>query len=319
MALILEVRNPQGTTTWHRLIGPPVSLGRGYSNDIILDDPYVDAQHARIAGDEVTGVTIHDLGTVNGVLANGARINTPITVQPGTEVKIGRTTLHFRDEHEAVPPAVVEPSAKVPRLAQRLLTTNGSRLLFAITIGLSALLVRLGNTERSSGGTVFGVVMAVWAFIGLWAGIWALALRGPERRYHAGAHVGVVSAGVFAVMSYAVLHGWLVFFFPDVFIFDALYVAVMLFVLGAVVVGHLAVAGALTSQRRWRAGLGASLGVVLFLMLGALVRDESFSDVPRFPGQLKPISARLVPTHTIAEFVEAVREAKEDADESIKR
>ena len=52
MAMILEVVHPSGTRTWHRLGDRPVTLGRGLANDLILDDPYVDARHARIAVDE---------------------------------------------------------------------------------------------------------------------------------------------------------------------------------------------------------------------------------------------------------------------------
>ena len=58
MALILEIRDARGVPTWHRLDALPLTIGRGLSNDIILDDPYLDANHARIALDEAGGVAI---------------------------------------------------------------------------------------------------------------------------------------------------------------------------------------------------------------------------------------------------------------------
>ena len=49
MALILELRDGRGISAWHRLETLPLTIGRALSNDIIVDDAYADAHHARIA------------------------------------------------------------------------------------------------------------------------------------------------------------------------------------------------------------------------------------------------------------------------------
>src|SRR5687768_15862258 len=109
--MILEVLHPSGARTWHRLEDLPLTLGRGLTNDLILDDPYVDARHARIALDESGAPLIEDLGSVNGLVANDARLQGRVPVQPGAEIRVGHTMLRFRDPDEPVSAALVDDVA----------------------------------------------------------------------------------------------------------------------------------------------------------------------------------------------------------------
>ena len=45
----------------------PVTVGRAYTNQLILDDPYVCPAHAVIECDEQGAVRVRDLGSVNGL------------------------------------------------------------------------------------------------------------------------------------------------------------------------------------------------------------------------------------------------------------
>ena len=117
MALILEIRDAGGNATRHRLGALPLTLGRGLSNDIILDDPYLDALHARIALGPDGRIEIDDLGTVNGLVAGGSRATGPVAVEAGSEVRAGRTILRFRDADEAMPPALADATSPVARPA----------------------------------------------------------------------------------------------------------------------------------------------------------------------------------------------------------
>jgi pSer/pThr/pTyr-binding forkhead associated (FHA) protein/MinD-like ATPase involved in chromosome partitioning or flagellar assembly len=69
-----------------------VTIGRVDGNDIVIHDSAMSRQHARI---EVTedGLTIVDLGSLNGVLLNGERIEQARALYEGDVVQIGRT--HF--------------------------------------------------------------------------------------------------------------------------------------------------------------------------------------------------------------------------------
>ncbi|GAA1442495.1 FtsK/SpoIIIE domain-containing protein [Mycobacterium cookii] len=77
-----EVRLPLG----------PSFIGRDPSADVVLDDPFVSKQHARVE----VGATIElvDLNSANGLSLDGGLV-TRLTVLPGQEVVLGDSTLTF--------------------------------------------------------------------------------------------------------------------------------------------------------------------------------------------------------------------------------
>lgn len=73
-------------------------IGRGGGVDIQLDDSDVSRRHARVSvGAE--GVRVHDLGSKNGICAQGVRIEGSRLVQHGQIVSIGE--LRLRVNHPA--------------------------------------------------------------------------------------------------------------------------------------------------------------------------------------------------------------------------
>jgi pSer/pThr/pTyr-binding forkhead associated (FHA) protein len=73
----------------------PLLIGRGSDAAIRLDDDYVSTRHARIAasGDQWF---VEDLGSTNGTYIGPSRLTQPTTLQLGTQVRIGKTTLELR-------------------------------------------------------------------------------------------------------------------------------------------------------------------------------------------------------------------------------
>ncbi len=70
-------------------------IGRADKCHLILDDTYVSQVHARIfsKGD---GFLVEDLGSTNGTYLNRRRITSPVELQRGDRVKIGKTVLELR-------------------------------------------------------------------------------------------------------------------------------------------------------------------------------------------------------------------------------
>ena len=73
----------------------PILIGRGSDAAIRLDDDYVSTRHARIAssGDQWF---VEDLGSTNGTYIGSHRLTQPTTLQLGSTVRIGKTTLELR-------------------------------------------------------------------------------------------------------------------------------------------------------------------------------------------------------------------------------
>lgn len=316
MALILELRDGRGIPVWHRLETLPVTLGRALSNDIIVDDPYTDAHHARIRLDESGEIAIEDTGSVNGLRSNGSRANGKIIVRPGVEVRMGRTILRFRDVNEVVPPALVE-SPPASLYSPRLETTFGRSVVIGLMLAAVALVTWLGNTERSSGSSVLAAVLAAAGVSFLWAAAWGVAARGADRRFHLLGHMTMISLAILVMLGYSVLNEWLMFFFPDSTTVSVAYAGILLVVLAALIAGHLSVANALSRKRRWRAGFITSATMLALITAPEMLQEDEFSDVPTFEGRLKPVPAGVVPTSTVDEFLGAMGEAKDEVDRAI--
>lgn len=318
MALILEVRDRRGSVTLHRLEQLPVTLGRGLSNTIVLEDPYVDAKHARIALDDGGGLTIEDLESLNGIIANGTRLIGRLTVAaPGMEVKLGRTTLRFRDTEEVVPPAVLESSQRLPHGIRWMATARGAAVLVGALAILAGTNAWLGSTERSTGATILGAILAAVIWVMTWAAIWAASARGADRRFRLSPHLAIITVATLLMLVSTSVNDWLTFLFPDAVVLPVLYSALLLAILAVMIVAHLSVPGIMTRRGRWRVGLGVAGGLLAIVVLSELVDDDKkFSDVPEFPAVLKPIAPELVPTSTVDEFIVTMAKARSEADKA---
>jgi hypothetical protein len=272
-------------------------------------------------------MAIGDLGSLNGLRRNGSRESGSVEVQAGTEIRIGRTTLRFRDVDEVVAPALADdeqprpapiPTILVAPPRSRLLGTTNRRLGIAATmIAAYALSAWLGSTDRSNGATVFGAALAVAAATLVWASIWTLARGGPDRRTNFVGHFAVAALALLAMLFWDVVNDWLTFLFPDAPIIPTLFLAVFLAVLSALVAAHLAVSGTLPRRTRWRAGLITSAVLVAMFFFIGLVNDEKFSDTPKFASEVKPLPAQFIPTKPVSEFGTDMRELKDDVDEAL--
>lgn len=82
----------------------PLSIGRDAANDISLADPAVSRRHARIDPTPSGGYRIVDLGSGNGILHQGRRLDS-LDLYPGSEVEVGGSILRF--ESNVAAPALV--------------------------------------------------------------------------------------------------------------------------------------------------------------------------------------------------------------------
>jgi pSer/pThr/pTyr-binding forkhead associated (FHA) protein len=318
--MILEVLDPRTgeVRTWTRLNALPLTLGRGYDNDLVLDDPYVDAHHARVTLDGADGIVMEDLGSLNGLFGPDTPARaTRVLIRPGAQVRVGHTTLRFRDAAEPVPVAlrdVPDRAWRLPAATRWLATPWGRLLVAAAAIGAMTFYVWLGSYERSSGTSAFEVAFTMALIVSIWAGIWAIASRIVVHRFHFLEHAMVASGVVLATLAYVVLEQWGSFLFPDNGISDPAEVIFGLALFGGWIAGHLAFSSTMTRRRRWRIGL--LTGCILFAVGGLIefAKRDSFSDVPEFSGVIKPFPARWVPAGTVEGFGRVADGLKEQVD-----
>lgn len=73
---------------------PVTALGRAEDNDLPLADPFASAHHALIFWREGQW-WLEDLGSHNGTLFNGERLDKPVALATGDRLRIGETELRF--------------------------------------------------------------------------------------------------------------------------------------------------------------------------------------------------------------------------------
>ncbi|MCH7587737.1 MAG: FHA domain-containing protein [Chloroflexi bacterium] len=81
-----------------------VEIGRAAQNDIVLQDEKVSRSHARIDCDE-HGCTLVDLGSSNGCLVNGVRVEQQ-KLKPGDIIILGGSTLRYKEFEDQNDPGV---------------------------------------------------------------------------------------------------------------------------------------------------------------------------------------------------------------------
>lgn len=80
------------------LMAPGLVVGRGSDADLRVNDPGVSRRHIEIrVADEADGprVSVHDLGSTNGVLVDGKRVQN-VTLADGSVIRIGNTSMTLR-------------------------------------------------------------------------------------------------------------------------------------------------------------------------------------------------------------------------------
>jgi len=83
------------------LTPPGIVIGRGNDADLRIDDPGVSRRHIEIRVEEAQDahatphITVHDLGSTNGVSVNGRRVE-QATLADGATIRVGNTTMSLR-------------------------------------------------------------------------------------------------------------------------------------------------------------------------------------------------------------------------------
>ncbi len=170
------------------------TIGRGYSNDVVLDDPLVAADHLRISEDEGGHLWVEDLGTVNGSIANigsgGQEAITRLLIAEEANLTVGHTRLRIRTAAYRVPAETPASATKAEPSTHNELATVLVWLAALISIGV--LITWLAETgERKFSVYVMPVLMLPLIDL-VWAGSWAMVTRIVTSRWQFYRHAVIV-------------------------------------------------------------------------------------------------------------------------------
>jgi hypothetical protein len=285
----------------------PIRIGRGYANDVILDDDYAAPSHAVVEPDADGRLVLRDLGSRNGIVVRGRRVQ-DVVLAGDTVARIGHTALRVRAADWPVAPELVDRTFH----GWEGVLPGALGLLLA---GAVALLARwLADASLFEGARYAEALAAGLAVALLWSGAWACANRLFARHARLGRHLFVFGCGVAALAAYVLLGSTLAYAFSaEAFTHYASHVAVVL-VAGAVYFHLCTIRPQNRVRYRW---ICAGLAVLCssLILAGNVQRTGRLSD-ELYMAVLMPPALRVSQDHGVDEFMRGVEAMKGPLDRS---
>lgn len=154
----------------YRCAGAEIRVGRGYDNDVVIDDPFVSARHARILRDEDGSLVVEDRGSANGLYAERGRQRLQRLRLDGNHTfRIGHTVVRVREaSHEVVPERVQRPPSRTWPLAIALVV-----VLMAVEAGF----LWLRDVTDPKPDRYVIPLLYIAAFVIGWTSAWSILAR----------------------------------------------------------------------------------------------------------------------------------------------
>ena len=294
----------------------PVTIGRAYSNKVIVSDPFVCPLHLKIAQHEQGRLLASDLDSVNGSYpAAGKESVTQWELQSGSQFRIGHTVLRYVSVDHPPAPTLVDGAVKTSLLA----SPYAAVISAVVLVLLLCLDGYLSSFERVTVAQIISEPWVTVSMLAIWAGMWALASRLVVSRFNFAQHVTIACIALLTISGLGVVAEWTEFFLPRI---PMLWIAGVFgygMVLAGLVYGHLGAASALRRRSRLWAAAAVSLVVVSSSAISDFAARSKFSTIMEYSGVIKPIDAAWVPATSVDEFFGSSEKLKSELDKLTKK
>lgn len=289
----------------------PITLGRGYDNDLILDDAHTAVHHAVIEADEAGVLVMRDLGSLNGMVNQGRRL-TSMTLVGTEEIRLGQTHLRVRTADFSVTSTEIKNGESY--------RWEGWQPAVA-GFGLMTLLALFSAWESAtsalSAASMLLTVMMLLAMGLVWSGLWTIVNRLFDGHLRFGRHSLITGAGLLTIEIVEQLTHFLAYALA----WDALsrYQAYLLLMLvGGVVYLHL-----ITIKPNLKRRMLVTMSVLVVLAIG-LQMMKAYQTTGRltaslYMNELYAPTSRLTGDHRLDEFMSATAGLKAKADSRVDR
>src|SRR5262252_3092093 len=290
-------------TARFRVASEEARIGRGYDNDVIVDDPYVAARHVRVFRDEAGRLVAEDAGSANGMFldrSSGRRER--IVIDADHPIRIGHTYLRIRDTTHAV------PAERLARARTQTWPITIAAGLSVLLLGVEALFVWLAQTAEPRASAYLTPLLIIAASVLAWASVWAVLSRIFSGRARFVQNLLIGLSGILVVSLYREFAQFSAFALAWPAATNYEY-AVLWSILAAVCFFHLRETG------RSRLVLKGAVVVTLFALAIAVqtvMRSEALSDSarPSTFSRLMPPVLRLAPVRDESAFFAEIEELK---------
>jgi hypothetical protein len=179
----------------YRFATVPITIGRAYDNDVVVDDSHVAAHHLRIARNDAGALVAEDLGSRNGLYVDRERERRKEIVLDGEhELRIGTTLLRVRTAAYAVP-------AEQP-IVRSLPYWPAALACIVGVFGFAALDLWLSETGEPKAIRYFTPLLILTIVVCVWTTGWSVVTRVFTGSARFGLHFLIVAAGLLVYSIY---------------------------------------------------------------------------------------------------------------------
>jgi pSer/pThr/pTyr-binding forkhead associated (FHA) protein len=312
--IIVEILDARGgVRSRARLDRFPAGIGRSYTNDVIIDDPYACPEHLQLVREEDGTLVVVDTGSINGTTEVGKRQNlVRVVVRPGLQLRIGRTQIRFRDPTQPVAATIPDKGLNAERgfLGRPI----SAIVVSVVTVVLFTILAWLETYESTTiEAETFGG-LGVFLLIVAWAGLWSLASRMVLHRFNFLAHLTLAGLAVIGWEAMSGLNGWTSVVLPNSTVNDMFFVVVSLAIALGVLVTHLRLASRMAPWKRLTASVVVFGVIGALAALGTYAERQEFTTTLEYPSLIRPVSPSLVRAVSLDDFLERATDLREQVD-----
>ena len=302
MALVVELLSRSNIPLKHYLFDKDsISIGRGYNNDLRLNDPYVCANHLIICqGSEQAQIEFSDLTSINGTRKNDKNCHKG-GLSSDDILTVGRTRLRVFDDAK-----LVAPTVKLSKMEDKISWLS----YFPVMLLLAACyaLMLLANTYLTSYGE-FNITKALPELMGrillvsIWPLSFALMAKLSKKESHLISQFSLIWLFLLVLQVLTVGKLFISFNMPSTAWwpwFELVIFAALLFVLFWF---SLFIAFHQQTRRRNKLSVLFSAGLLLLLVLLSHFNSNDFSVMPEYDGNLLPPQYNLRPAASSEAFL----------------
>ena len=304
--LIVEILPPHGPGVDKRYVFEEgkATIGRSYSNDIILDDLFVSPKHLSITRNG-SGIHVMDLASENGTQVNGEMTlqSQATKVVSGIEVCIGKTRLKL-----VLPDHPVEPAKSMDTFwaLRQYLDKRSVVIVFTLmALGLSIWMSHLGEpTDKFWKVNSFRQIMSFVVAATLYTGIFGLISYIKLRKGYFKRHLFVYSIFSSIWILYEELGSFIFFWVSEYSLLIFVKYTFHFFFLLAMFWASVKMANNFV---RWTDTIKLSAVAIVFVLMTGWSAKEiqfDFSDDPSYPSHLVPYLKPLSEPELFENFLE---------------
>jgi len=279
----------------------PVSIGRAYSNGIIIDDPFIYPVHARIEYNNEGEIVIVDVESKNRIKNSGkAKKIFKVSDQKGLTVTLGNTTIRVRSP-EFIPEATKTRYSATLKLQDTIDNKPYFFLLLLLPLFYLFLSTYLSSSRNfvDSGLQIF---LASCLYVCIWCAGWALLNRILSERLNFLFHLLLTcSVGLLFGVFYTSI-SYLSFFLRMDTFFEILFNVIVALLASVLLFGHLSIIGNIRLRTRLLFNVGSVILVGLFYLIFFFRSQRDFSPNISFNYSLIPVQEEFIPSISLEDF-----------------